>query len=526
MLKRQKLDTSGYFQEQSTANLTASFEVVLQIAKQKKPHNIGETLVKPCAVNMVKLILGETSAKKIQQVSLSNDTIKRRISLMATDVKQQVIAEIKSSPIFSIQVDESTDVASCSQLLVFVRYIHMEDVKEEFLYCKTLETSATAQDVMGSISNFFDIFFDSIYINRRLAVGKLCGVCTDGAPAMLGCKSGFQMKVKEKSPEVRGVHCMIHRYTLACKTLPNFLKKVLNSVVKIVNFIKKSATTSRLFKQFCKEMDSDHETLLYYTAVRWLSKGNVVTRFFELRTEIKLFLEMIEKDAFVDFFKDETWLQGLAYLADITEQLNKFNLRLQGPDTNILQLGDILRGFIEKIHNWNPRVNQENFAMFENLSNFESCFSSLIKQEITEHLQSLENEFKKYFPDLEEGSDVFPRNPFSVMMDIATIPEEVQDELFELRNDSAGREIFMTKSLSQFWSSMLTSYPKLSTEALHVIVPFASTYLCKSGFSALMHIKPKARNQLDVEDDMRIAISKTQPRISRLACNMQQQKSH
>ena len=120
--------------------------------------------------------------------------------------------------------------------------------------------------------------------------------------------------------------------------------------MKIVNFIKKSATTSRLFKQFCKEMDRDHETLLHYIAVRWLSKGNVVTRFFELRTEIKLFLEMIEKDAFVDFFKYETWLQGLAYLADITEQLNEFNLRLQGPDTNILQFGDILRGFIEKIH--------------------------------------------------------------------------------------------------------------------------------------------------------------------------------
>ena len=274
---------------------------------------------------------------------------------------------------FSIQVDESTDVALCSQLLVFVRYIHMEDVKEEFLYCKALETSATAQDVMDSISNFFDI--------EGLQWEKLCGVCTDGAPTMLGCKSGFQMKVKEKSPEVRGV------------------------------------------KLFCILLN--HETLLYCTAVRSLSKRNVVTRFLELRTEIKLFLEMIEKDAFVDFFKDETWLQGLAYLADITEQINKFNLRLQGPDTNTLQFGDILRGFIEKIDNWKRRVNQENFAMFENLSNFESGLSSLIKQEITEHLQSLENEFEKYFPDLEEGSDVFPRNPFSVMIDIATIPEEV-----------------------------------------------------------------------------------------------------
>ena len=93
-------------------------------------------------------------------------------------------------------------------------------------------------------------------------------------------------------------------------------------------------------------------------------------------------------------------------------------------------------------------------------------------------------------------------------IDIATIPEEVQDELLELRTDSGGREMFMTKSLSQFWSFMLSSYPKLSTEALRVIVPFASTYLCESEFSALVHIKSKACNQLDVEDDMRIAIPK------------------
>ena len=92
--------------------------------------------------------------------------------------------------------------------------------------------------------------------------------------------------------------------------------------------------------------------------------------------------------------------------------------------------------------------------MFENLSKFESGLSSLIKHEITEHLQLLENEFEKYFPDLEEESDVFPRNPFSVMTDIATIPEEVQHDLLELRNDSADREIFMTKPLSQFRSSM------------------------------------------------------------------------
>ena len=121
----------------------------------------------------------------------------------------------------------------------------MEDVKEEFLYCKVLDSTTMAQDVMDSILTFFE--------TKGLQWEKLCGVCTDGAPAMLGAKSGFQTKVKLKSSQVRGVHCMIHCYALACKTLLSFLKDVLNSVTKIVNYIKKSAVTSHLFRQLCKK---------------------------------------------------------------------------------------------------------------------------------------------------------------------------------------------------------------------------------------------------------------------------------
>ena len=148
------------------------------------------------------------------------------------------------------------------------------------------------------------------------------------------------------------------------------------------------------------------------------------------------------------------------------------------------------------------------------------------KQEVSEHLRSLEKEFQRYFQDLHEGFVTFPRNPFSPAMNIATVSKEVQDKLLDLRYDSVSCEMFMEKSLSQFWCTMLRSYPKISTETLRVIVPFASTYLCETEFFALVHTESKARNQLNVEDDMRLAISKTQPRISKVASDIQQQKSH
>ena len=58
----------------------------------------------------VNLIVGEARAKKMQQVSLSNNTIHRRISKMSIDVKEQVLTQIKASPVFSFQLDESTYV--------------------------------------------------------------------------------------------------------------------------------------------------------------------------------------------------------------------------------------------------------------------------------------------------------------------------------------------------------------------------------------------------------------------------------
>ena len=128
----------------------------------------------------------------------------------------QVVKQLKSSTckLFSLQLDESTDVSSCSQLLVYVRYVYEKEFKEEFLLCRELETTTKVQDVFVLIDNFFQ--------ENGIEWKNLCGICTDGAPAMLGSRSGFQKLVKDRSPQVTGIHCMIHRQALACKTLRRY----------------------------------------------------------------------------------------------------------------------------------------------------------------------------------------------------------------------------------------------------------------------------------------------------------------
>ena len=80
--------------------------------------------------------------------------------------------------------------------------------------------------------------------------------------------------------------------------------------------------------------------------------------------------------------------------------------------------------------------------------------------------------------------------------------------------------------LDMFWCAQLKTFPQLAKRALEVLVPFATTYLCEAGFSTLLHIKTKARNRLDASDDMRVALSKKEPRFSIIIEEKQQQKSH
>ena len=65
----------------------------------------------------------------------------------------------------------------------------------------------------------------------------------------------------------------------------------------------------------------------------------------------------------------------------------------------------------------------------------------------------------------------------------------------------------------KFWASQLETYPVLAEKALTVLVPFATTYLCETGFSCLVRIKTKSRNRLDPQHDMRVALSTKTPRF-------------
>uniref|UniRef100_A0A8C4NFQ7 Uncharacterized protein n=1 Tax=Eptatretus burgeri TaxID=7764 RepID=A0A8C4NFQ7_EPTBU len=200
------LDREGTCHQTNVWALEASYRVSLHVAKTKKPHSIAEELVLPCAKDMVSLMVGEEAVKKLAVISLSDNTIQRRIEDMSLDVTAQVVQKIKESPWHAIQLDESTDIASYAQLIVWVRFIKADNFVDEPLLIKPLEATTKGEDIFGKVEQF--------YRDHDVDFRKLLGSTTDGAPAMLGC-SGYKAKLLDVAPQTSMVHCMIHREALA-----------------------------------------------------------------------------------------------------------------------------------------------------------------------------------------------------------------------------------------------------------------------------------------------------------------------
>ena len=131
----------------------------------------------------------------------------------------------------------------------------------------------------------------------------------------------FVSKVKQTNPVVQITRCFLHRETLIAKTLPDELKEVLDTAVKLVNFIKTSSLKSQLFEILCKEMGADHKDLLLQTKVRWLSRDRVLLPIYEVKEQIMLFLADQKAD-FKHHLVGEHWWSKLAYLADVFGHLN------------------------------------------------------------------------------------------------------------------------------------------------------------------------------------------------------------
>ena len=153
-------------------------------------------------------------------------------------------------------------------------------------------------------------------------------------------------------------------------------------------------------------MEANQLRLLYHAEVRWLSRGKVLKRIFQLRNELSTFLTQ-ERHPMSANFEDIYWLAKLSYLSALFESTNQLNLSIQGKGCDIFEVSSKIQAFKLKLKLWQSNVKNCNFSDFESLNNFIKIsdwenknpnIKAMIKSLVHEHLNLLQQNFEAYFP--------------------------------------------------------------------------------------------------------------------------------
>jgi hypothetical protein len=101
--------------------------------------------------------------------------------------------------------------------------------------------------------------------------------------------------------------------------------------------------------------------------------------------------------------------------------------------------------------------------------------------------------------------------PFSTPPEFTSQEEE---SLIEPSCDNNLQTKFGNSDLVKFWITVKSEYPTLSLKAMRIFIPFATSYSCEAGFSAVAVIKSKYRSKINVEQEMRVAVSSLIPQLA------------
>ena len=134
--------------------------------------------------------------------------------------------------------------------------------------------------------------------------------------------------------------------------------------------------------------------------------------------------------------------------------------------------------------------------------------SSSLQTEICSHLETLQNSIHGYFNTGDLKVAAWILNPFSIDINCIDDGDLAKDDIIDIRTKEMLKFQFNSKGLGEFRCSLKLVYPRLAKLAMAVLIPLVTTYLCESGFSGLVNLKTKNRNRLDIQHDMRIALSK------------------
>lgn len=273
------------------------------------------------------------SCKRTKAAALTYNVLKPQVEKeMHAELASCV--NIRSRPVFSIVIDESTDVTSTKVLAVVIKYCSEKkqclQVKTKFLALMDLEGE--------SAQNLFDALSQSL-TNANLDIKHCIGFGADTTNVMFGNEGGVIAKIREVNPHCVFVKCVCHSIALAVShASKNTLPRSLNQIVKeVYGYFAHSSKRQREFQEFHFFFNSENHKILQHYDIRWLSLHACINRIIEQWDPLKFYFRgqyLEDKNISAEFLSQnfendmtKLYFYALDYILPIP---NKMNVIFQG----------------------------------------------------------------------------------------------------------------------------------------------------------------------------------------------------
>lgn len=223
-LSRQELPFRGNDESENSVN-KGNYLELLQILASK------ESLMKD-HLESDNLFKGTSS-------TIQNDLI----DALTLTLNEHIQEELNACKFVSVQADETTDVSSCSQMCLIVRYIRKNEIVERFIDFYDVSANKTANGLSQIILDALD---------TKCIKNKVISQTYDGASVMAGSKGGVQKIVKDSCPNALFIHCYAHQLNLVLMYGANHIKDVKLFVCNLTafhSFFRRSSTRTNLLRE-------------------------------------------------------------------------------------------------------------------------------------------------------------------------------------------------------------------------------------------------------------------------------------
>lgn len=231
----------------------------------------------------------QETLKRPQVSLLSNRTQNDLIKALAISVRRVILEEIHKSKIFSILMDETTDVSHTEQVSFVVRYVHDFKIKERFIQVFNVQ-STTGEALEKEVISMLN--------TNNLNIDDMRGQGYDGAANMSGIYNGLQSRLQRQNPKALYVHCHAHSLNLvlveSAKSSIQFVT-FFSLVEKLYAFVANSSKRHAAFMEIQKAMYPEDRPLELQklSDTRWACRESALRTMRKVIPALKQFLEEI-----------------------------------------------------------------------------------------------------------------------------------------------------------------------------------------------------------------------------------------